>query len=79
MAMAIELKEGMTLVCKTANGKTFKVGEKYPVIKSDNGDLYIKSEYARWFNDEMPYLEDNGDTFEVLTYTPDLRKLGGLA
>lgn len=73
--MAIELKEGMTLVCKTANGKTFKVGEKYPVIKSDRGDLYIKSEYARWFNDEMPYLEDNGDTFEVLPYTPDLSKL----
>lgn len=73
--MAIELKEGMTLVCKTANGKTFKVGEKYPVIKSDSGQLYIKSEYARWFNDEIPYLEDNGDTFEVLPYTPDLRKL----
>lgn len=73
--MAIELKEGMTLVCKTANGKTFKVGEKYPVIKSDNGDLYIKSEYARWFNYEMPYLEANGDTFEVLPYTPNLSKL----
>lgn len=73
--MAIELKEGMTLVCKTANGKTFSVGEKYPVIKSDNGDLYIKSEYARWFNNEMPYLEANGDTFEVLPYTPDLSKL----
>ena len=59
--MAIELKEGMTLVCKTANGKTFKVGEKYPVIKSDNGDLYIKSEYAHWFDSEMPYLEARGD------------------
>jgi len=73
--MTIELKEGMTLVCKTANGKTFKVGEKYPVIKTDNGDLYIKSEYARWFNGEMRYLEANGDTFEVLPYTPDLSKL----
>lgn len=73
--MAIELKEGMTLVCKTANGKTFKVGEKYPVIKSDNGDLYIKTPWARWFNYEMEYLEASGDTFEVLPYTPDLSNL----
>lgn len=73
--MAIELKEGMTLVCKTANGKTFKVGEKYPVIKSDSGQLYIKTPWARWFNYEMEYLEASGDTFEVLPYTPDLSKL----
>lgn len=73
--MAIELKEGMTLVCKTANGKTFKVGEKYPVIKSDNGQLYIRTPWARWFNYEMEFLEASGDTFEVLPYTPDLSKL----
>ena len=73
--MAIELKEGMTLVCKTANGKTFNVGEKYPVLKNDSGDLYIQSKYARWWNDEMPNLEANGDTFEVLPYTPNLSKL----
>lgn len=73
--MAIELKEGMTLVCKTASGKTFKVGEKYPVIKSDSGQLYIKTPWARWFNYEMEYLEASGDTFEVLPYTPDLSKL----
>lgn len=73
--MAIELKEGMTLVCKTANGKTFTVGEKYPVIKSDSGDLYIQSENVRWFNGEMRYLEANGDIFEVLPYTPNLSKL----
>lgn len=73
--MAIELKEGMTLVCKTANGKTFKVGKKYPVIKNDSGDLYIQSEFARFWNDEMAALEASGDTFEVLPYTPDLSKL----
>lgn len=73
--MAIELKEGMTLVCKATNGKTFKVGEKYPVIKSDSGQLYIKTAWARWFNYEMEYLEASGDIFEVLPYTPDLSKL----
>lgn len=73
--MAIELKEGMKLVCKATSGKTFTVGEKYPVIKTDSGDLYIKSEYARWFNYEMEYLEAFGDIFEVLPYTPDLSKL----
>lgn len=73
--MAIELKEGMTLVCKATSGKTFKVGEKYPVITSDSGHLYIRTPWARWFNYEMEYLEASGDIFEVLPYAPDLSKL----
>lgn len=73
--MTIELKEGMTLVCKATNGKTFKVGEKYPVIKSDSGQLYFRTQWARWFNYEMEDLEASGDIFEVLPYAPDLSKL----